>query len=207
MGFTSQALDCLVARTGDRGDGITDLHLLGVLDTTDDIAHITCPQLLPGYHVHLEDTDLVGIILHACIEELHLLTLVDGAIHNLEIGDDATERVEHGVEDQSLQGSFCVTLRMRDALHDGIENLFHALTRLATGTDDVLRGTADEVNNLVLHLVGHGTGHVYLIDNGDNLQVMIDGEIEVGDGLRLYSWVASTTSRAPSQAAMERLTS
>lgn len=132
---------------------------------------------------------------------------MDGAVHNLEVGDDATERVEHGVENQSLQRSFCVTLWMRDALHDGIENLFHALTRLATGTDDVLWVTADEVNDLVLHLVGHGTGHVYLIDNGDNLQVMIDGEIEVGDGLRLYSWVASTTSRAPSQAAMERLTS
>ena len=76
---------------------------------------------------------------------------------------------------------------MRDALHDGIEDVLHALTRLARRTYDVRPVTADEVDDLVLHLVGHGRGHVDLVDHRDDLQVMVDGHVEVGDRLRLYA--------------------
>ena len=112
---------------------------------------------------------------------------MDGAVDNLEIGDDATERVEYRVEDQRLQRCFRVALGSRYALHDGVEYLFHSLARLARGTDDILAVASQKVDNLILHLVGHGAGHVYLVDDGNNLQVVVDGHIEVRDGLSLYA--------------------
>ena len=113
------------------GDGIAHLDFLRVLNAADDVAHIACPQFLAGYHVHLQDAHLVGIVLHTRIKELHLVALTDDAVQNLEVGDDATEGVEDGVENQGLQRCLLVTLRMRDAVDDSVENLLHALARLA----------------------------------------------------------------------------
>ena len=182
-----ESLDGRVAGAGHVGDGVAHLDLLRVLDAADDIAHVARTQFLTGYHVHLQHAHLVGIILHARVEELHLVALADDAVDDLEVGDDASERVEHGVEDQGLQGSLLVAHGMGYAVHDGIQYLLHALAGLAAGPDDVLRVTADEVYYLVLHLVGHGAGHVDLVDHGYDLQVVVDGHIEVGDGLRLHA--------------------
>ena len=111
-------------------DGITHLHLLGVLDTRDDIAHVACAQFLTGNHIHLQHAHLIGIILHTGIEELHMITLMDDTVHNLEIGNDASEGVEHRVEDQGLQGRLLITFRMGDALYHSIEDLLDTLTCL-----------------------------------------------------------------------------
>ena len=45
----------------------------------------------------------------------------------------------------------------------------------------------DKVDDFVFHLVGHGAGHVDLVYDGDNLQIMVDCHVEVGDGLCLYA--------------------
>ena len=169
------------------GDGVAHLHLLGILDAADDVAHLTGSKFLAGYHVHLQHAHLVGIVLLTGIEELHLIARTDAAVDNLEVGNDAAERVEHGVEDECLQRSLLVTYGMRYALDDGIQDVLDTLASLAAGTDDVLRVTADEVDNFVLHLVGHGRRHVYLVDDGDNLQVVVDGQVEIRDGLRLHA--------------------
>ena len=126
-----ESLDGLVTGIGHLGNGIAHLHLLRVLDTADDIAHVARAQFLPWNHVHLQYTDLVGIIFHTCIEELHQITCTDHTVHDLKVGDDTTERVEHRVEDQRLQRSLLVALGMRDALHDGIQDILYPLARLS----------------------------------------------------------------------------
>ena len=113
------------------GDGVAHLHLAGILDATDDVAHIARTEFLAGYHVHLEHTNLIGIVLHTRIEELHEIALTDHAIDNLEIGNDASEGVKHGVKDESLQRSLLIAFGMGYALYDGIKDLLYALTRLA----------------------------------------------------------------------------
>ena len=113
------------------GNGITHLHLSGVLDTRDDITYLACSQLVAGYHVHLQHADLVGIIFHSGVEELHLVTLADSSVLYLEVGDDATEGVEHRVEDQCLQRCLVVTLGMRHTVHNSLEHILYALTCLS----------------------------------------------------------------------------
>ena len=104
-------------------DGITDLDLTAGLDPRDDVADVACRDLLAGFHVEAEDTDLVGIILLACGDELHMIALADTTIDDLEVGDDPTEGVEDRVEDQALQWSLGVTLGCRDALDDRTEDV------------------------------------------------------------------------------------
>ena len=76
---------------------------------------------------------------------------------------------------------------MRNTFHDGVQNVLYALTGLARRTDNVLVLATDEFHNLVLHLVRHCTRHVYLVDDGNNLQVVVYRHIEIRDGLRLYA--------------------
>ena len=125
------------------------------------------------------------MVLLAGGEELHEIVLGDGAVENLEVGDDAAEGIEDGIEDESLQGSLGVSLGSRNAVYDGIEDFVDALACLAAGADDVVAVAAEQVHDLVLHLVGLGTLQVALVDDGDNLQVVVDGHVEVGNGLCL----------------------
>ena len=76
---------------------------------------------------------------------------------------------------------------MRHALHHGIQDIFHTFTRFATGTDDIAAIAADEFHNLVLHLVGHGRRHIYFVDDWNNLQIVVDGHVEIGNGLGLHT--------------------
>ena len=184
-------LDFLEARNGlrsaalDGGDGVAHLDLRRRLDAGDDVAHIARRELVARREVHLEDADLVGLVLLARVDETHLLTAVHGAVDNLEIGDDAPEGIEHGVEDERLEWGRGVALRRRDTFDDGVENVRYAFARARRSADDLLTLAAQEVDDLVLHLVGHRIGHVALVDDGNDLQIVVDGHIEIGDGLSL----------------------
>ena len=174
------------AGAGHMGDGVAHLHLLRILNATDDIAHVARPQFLTGYHVHLQHANLVGIILHTRIEELHQVAFADASVHYFEIGNDASERVEHRVKNQRLQRSIGVAYGMGDTVDNSIEYLPYPFARLSAGTYDFGRVATNEVNYLVLHFVGHGRGHVNFVDNGNYLQVMVNSHIEVRDSLRLH---------------------
>ena len=132
-----EALNGSCTGVGHMGNRVTYLHLLRVLDTTDDIAHIPRPQFFAWNHVHLQHTDLVGIIFHACVEELHVVTGMNHSVDDFEVGNDASERIEHRVENQGLQWSVLISFRMRNPFYYSIEDLLDALTGLSGSTDDI----------------------------------------------------------------------
>ena len=70
-------------------------------------------------------------------------------------------------------------------MRDRLEHLLDALPRLARGEQDILVPASDQVDHLVLHLVDHGRIHVDLVQHGDDLQVVPDGQVEVRDRLGL----------------------
>ena len=168
-------------------DSISHLHLGSILDTRDDVTYLTGGELVAWYHIHLQHAYLISIIFHASVEELHLITLADGTILYLEVSNDTTEGVEHGVEDQGLQWSLWVALRMGNTIDHSLQDIFYALTGLTRSTKDVLVLAADEIDNLVLYLFRHSRRHVYLVDNRNDFQVVLDSHVEVGDGLRLHT--------------------
>ena len=46
---------------------------------------------------------------------------------------------------------------------------------------------SEKFNDFVFHLLGHGVGHVALVDYGYDFQVVVYGHVKVADGLRLYA--------------------
>ena len=54
-----------------------------------------------------------------------------------EIGNNSTERVKHGIENQRLKGSLRVTYGMWNTLYNSLEDIFNALPRLTTSSDNV----------------------------------------------------------------------
>ena len=94
-----EAGDGLLARLLHVRDGVAHFALLARLDAGDDVADVACRQLLARLHLQLEHAHLVGVVLLAGGEELHEIVLGNGAVENLEIGDDAAEGVEDGIED------------------------------------------------------------------------------------------------------------
>ena len=114
-----------------------------------------------------------------------MLALVDRAVEDAEIGDDAPEGVEHRVEDQCLQRSVRIALRLRNPLDDGFEHLFHAQSRFAGGAEDLVRVATQQIDYLILHFVDHRRVHVDLVQYGNDLQVVLDSQVKVRYGLRL----------------------
>ena len=76
---------------------------------------------------------------------------------------------------------------MWHTLHYSLKHIVNTLTSLARGTQNVLTLAAYEFHNLVFHLIGHCARHVYLVEYGNNLQVVLYSHIEIGDGLSLHS--------------------
>ena len=158
---------------------ITYFHFLRGFDTRDDIAHIPRTQLRTWHHFHFEHSDFIRIIFLACIEEFHFIPFTNHTVHYLEICNDTTERIEDRIENQRLQRSFLVTLRMRDTLNDRSQNLFHSHACFAGSTDNFITLAAQQFDDLILHFLGHGACHVTFVDDGDNLQIMLNRHIEV----------------------------
>ena len=104
---------------------------------------------------------------------------MNAAIFYLANGDNAAKWVENRVENQGLQRLRRVALGCRHALDHRLDYLVYAFAGLAAGTDNVLPRTTYKLDYLVFHLLGHGVGHVYLVDHGYDFQIVIYGHVQI----------------------------
>jgi len=167
------------------GDGIAHLYLAGRLDARNDIPHIACTDHLPGVHPQPEDPYLIGIVLFFGGDELDQVPLADLPVDNLKIGDDPPEGVEHRIKNQRLQRSLGISLGWWYPLNNTTENFLHAHTGLSAGLNDIVGITSDQIDDLLRHPFGHGTIHIHLVHHRNDFQIVFQGKVEVGDGLRL----------------------
>ncbi len=107
------------------------------------------------------------------------------AVDDPDTGHDAAVLVELAVEDQRLEGRVGITGRWRDRLDDGVEQLRHPFAGLRRDAHDVVRRDAEDVLDLGGEAVGVGGGEVDLVEHGDDRQVVLEGEVAVGERLRL----------------------
>ena len=169
----------------DVGDGVAHADLHGTLDAGDDVAHIARRNPLAGAELELQHADFFSFIFPAGGDEFHLVADRDATVDDLEIRDDPPERIEHGVEDEGLQRRIRVSDRCRNLVHDGVKHGLHTYSRPRRDFIYILRLAAEKVTDLVrhdLHLCGV---HIDLVEYRDDLQTVIDGLIEIGNGLRL----------------------
>ena len=99
--------------------------------------------------------------------------------------DDAAVRVVLGVEDERLQRGFRVALRRGELRDDAFEKVVDPGAGLRRAVDR-LEGIEAEIGiDLLRHAVDVRRGQVDLVDHRQDLEVVLEREIEVGDGLRL----------------------
>ena len=98
--------------------------------------------------------------------------------------DDAAVRVEPGIENQRLEPVVGRSLGRRNALHDGFEHVGHALAGFGADEHGVGRVEADGALDHFFGARDVGALQIDLVDDGNNFEAVIDGEIGVGQSLR-----------------------
>ena len=101
--------------------------------------------------------------------------------------DDTTPRYWSNDESKinACSGAVGVAHGVWDAFDDGVEQLGHPLAGLGADAQDVLGGDAEHPLDLGCVAVGLGGGEVDLVQGGDDLEVVLEGQVAVGEGLGL----------------------
>ncbi len=169
------------------GDGVPHFYFFRCFNAGNNVSHVATPYLFFGYQVQTENPYLVGFVFLARVDEFHQVAFTQAAVDDFVVCDDAAEGIEYGIEDECLQRRVGISLWSRHAPDDGMEDFLDANTRFSARADNIGAGNAEQLHDLVFHFVGHGAVEVDFIEHGDYLQVVLDGHIYVGYGLRLYS--------------------
>jgi hypothetical protein len=124
-------------------------------------------------------------VLGAAAHELDSLPLAKRAFLDAHINHHTLVGVEVAVVHEGLERDGGVAGRRRDTVDDGLDDVIDPKTRLAAGAKDLLGLDAKGAIDLGADIVGPGDGHVDLVQDRDDGEVVLDGEVGVGDGLRL----------------------
>ena len=170
------------------GDGVTHLSVLYVLDRGGEPAHLTGGELLAGVHAQGAEIPAVQhLIAGTGGHHFDPHALFQRALHHPEIDDDAQIGVILAVKDQGFQGGVRVAGGGGDVLHDVLQHSGDVDPLLGGDLRRVQGGQADDVLHLVLGLLGVGGGEVDLVEHGQDLQVVLQGQIGVSQGLGLHT--------------------
>ena len=170
------------------GDGVTHLSVLYVLDRGGEPAHLTGGELLAGVHAQGAEIPAVQhLIAGTGGHHFDPHALFQRALHHPEIDDDAQIGVILAVKDQGFQRGVRVAGGGGDVLHDVLQHSGDVDPLLGRDLRRVQGGQADDVLHLVLGLLGVGGGEVDLVEHGQDLQVVLQGQIGVSQGLGLHT--------------------
>jgi hypothetical protein len=109
------------------------------------------------------------------------------AVDDAHVRDDAAVGVVHAVENHRPGRRVRVADRVRHFMHDVVEQLGDTLTGLGADAQNRLGIAADDVSDLGGVLLRLCCRQVDLVEHGDDVQVVLEREVEVGEGLRLDS--------------------
>ena len=116
-----------------------------------------------------------------------MLARPEDAVDDADERDHAAVLVVGRVEDQRARRGIRVAGRRRDPRDDRVEHRVDALPRLRRDAEDVVRVVADQVRNLGRGAVRIRLRQVDLVDDGDDVEVVLDREVRVRERLRLDS--------------------
>ncbi len=165
---------------------VADLRLDQVLDAGVEETHLAHRELLDRRRLGVEDPQLVHLVGPPRGHELDAVALAQGAVDHAHHAGDAPVGVVPGVEEQGLQRSFGIALRRGQFGDDPLQHVLDADAGLGGRQHGVVGVDADHVLDLLLDPVRIGCGQVDLVDHRDEVEVAVDGQIGVGERLRLH---------------------
>ena len=166
-------------------DGVADLDLVDVLQAGHEVADLSRLEPRHGGGLRREDPGLLGLRVDRARHEPHLRARRQQALLHAEVGDHAAVRVERRVEDQRAERPVAFAGRGRDATHDLLDQLGHALPGLGADGEDVLGRAPHDLGELAPGLVDVGLREVDLVQHRHDDQPGVPGEVEVRERLGL----------------------
>ena len=167
------------------GDGVADLAVSDLLDSGDHPADHAGRQLVRGPALGREDADLLDRVGRHVRHQADLRAAPHAPLDDPHEHDDAAVGVVPGIEDQRLERLVRRPLRVRHARDDRLEDLLDAGPLLGAREDRAVRRKTDHLLDLLQDPVRLGARQIDLVDDRDDLEVVLDGEVGVGEGLRL----------------------
>ena len=179
------ALERFGRGAGQLGDGLARACLADVLDAGDEIADLARAQGRHRRGDRPSHADLERFVGGAGVHELELRPGAELTVHHPHRGHHAAVLVEVRVEDQRLERRVEFADGRRDALDDGVEQVAHTLAGLGGDPQDLIGRQPEDPFDLLGVGVGIGRGQVDLVEAGDDLEVVLERQIAVGQGLGL----------------------
>ena len=168
------------------GDGVAHAGVFDVFDGGCQIAHVARAQDAGGLKPDgAQVADLHHVKLCAGLHHGDGVANAQRAVEHAQVDDDALVRVVKGVENQSLERGVGVAFGGRNELDDAFEYGVDADALFCRDQGCVRGLDADDVFDLLFDAVGVGGGQVDLIDDGQQLQIVLEGKVGVGQRLRL----------------------
>jgi len=167
------------------GDGVSDVAVADGLEAGGDVADLAGLQRRLRREGGAKDADLQGFEDASVGHEAQLLAPAEAAVGDADVGDDAFVRVVLRVEDEGAQGGGGVATGRGHTLDDGVEERLAAGALLGGDEEDLVAGEADDLGDLLGDAVRLGGVEVDLVDDGDDGEVLVEGEVDVGEGLGL----------------------
>ena len=110
---------------------------------------------------------------------------LEAAVDDAHERDDAAVLVVRRVEDERARRRVGLAARRRNPLDDRVQHLLDTDPGLRGDAEDVLRDVPEKLRELGCGAVGVGLREVDLVRHRDDLELVVEGEVRVREGLRL----------------------
>jgi len=168
------------------GDGIPDPGILHHFDAGDDESDLSGSQFRHLHRMGGKDTDLDHLVGFAAGHEANFLALFQHPVKNPHQDHHALVRIIPGVENQCFQGCGGIPPGSGDLFDHRFEDVVNADSLLGAGQHCIRGIQADDFLDLFADALRFGAGQIDLVENRKNLQVVVDGQVDVGQGLSFH---------------------
>ncbi len=133
----------------------------------------------------MEDADLFDFVLAPVDMKTDLVPGAHAAVEHPEVDDGAAVGVVEGIEEQRPQRRLRIAAGRGQLRDDRLEELIDPDALLGRDQEGLVRVEPQVELDLLHHPLDVGGGEVDLVDDRQDLQSVLDGEVHVGQGLGL----------------------
>ncbi len=180
-----EAGERLVGRLAGVGDRVAHLGVGDLFDVGDEQPDLAGAQLLDRHRLGRVDRELLDLEVALDRHQRDLLLDRQHAVEHAHEHHHAAVAVVPAIEDERLERRARVALGRRNTRDDRLEHLLDALALLGRGEHRVRGVQADNVLDLLLGPLHVRGGQVDLVDDRDDLEVVVERHVDVGERLRL----------------------
>ena len=168
------------------GNGVADAGIGHFLDRGGEEADLAGTEFVALDALGREHADAIDLIGGVGAHHADALAFLQHAVDDAEQHDDAQIGIVPAVDEERFQRCRRIALGRRQPLHDRFQHRGHVLPGLGRDQDRVGGIQPDHVLDLLLDLVGLGGRQIDLVEHRDDLMVVVERLVDIGQRLRLH---------------------